>query len=531
LPQSLDETYERVLKEIGTANRNLAHRLLQCLVVAVRPLRIEELAEVLALDFDDTNGSTPELKEDWRLEDRQCAVLSTCSSLVTLIDVEDSRVIQLSRFSVKEFLTSDRLASLKGDVSHFAINPEAAHATLAQACLAVLLQLDGSAENDEVEGRFPLARYAARHWVEHAQFGMVSTRVEDGMRRLFDSTKPHLAAWIKLHNIDRGRFFFNDGDDKVPGSPLYYASLCGFRDLATHIIANHPEQVNARGGRNHSPLVAALDKRHFEVAALLYQHGGAVDVIGDYHLTPLYCASAFGLVDVARWLLDHGADANWQEESHCTPINTAAWNGELEIVRMLLAHGVHVNLTDEDGNTPLHSATKNSRVEIVRLLLQHGEDISVHANDYSTPLQPSSTLAIARLGANTDAKDKDGRTPLHDAVFDGSIEVVRLLLDHGASANPKDRDGRTPLHEASVLWETKIVGLLLGRGADADAKTTDGSTPLHEASSGGKTEIVRLLLDHGASVDVKDKMGRTPSQVAREYEIEKIFTEQSMLRH
>src|SRR5258707_8789072 len=52
LPDTLDETYERVLREIKKANRGIAHRLMQCLVVAVRPLRVEELAEVLAFDFD-----------------------------------------------------------------------------------------------------------------------------------------------------------------------------------------------------------------------------------------------------------------------------------------------------------------------------------------------------------------------------------------------------------------------------------------------------------------------------------------------
>src|SRR6266404_4802718 len=133
LPQTLDETYERVLKEIGMANRDLAHRLLQCLVVAIRPLRVEELAEILALDFDGAEGATPELNEDWQLEDRQRAVLSTCSSLITVVDDRRSRVIQFSHFSVKEFLTSDRLAKFK-DVSHFHIMPEPAHATLAQAC-------------------------------------------------------------------------------------------------------------------------------------------------------------------------------------------------------------------------------------------------------------------------------------------------------------------------------------------------------------------------------------------------------------
>ncbi|KAH9016032.1 hypothetical protein EDB85DRAFT_1828171, partial [Lactarius pseudohatsudake] len=135
LPKSLDETYERVLKEIGMANRDHAHRLLQCLTAAARPLRVEELAEILALDFDEAEGATPMLKEDWRWEDRQRAVLSTCSSLITEVDDGDSQVVQFSHFSVKEFLTSDRLATSKGDASHFHIIAEPAHTTLAQACL------------------------------------------------------------------------------------------------------------------------------------------------------------------------------------------------------------------------------------------------------------------------------------------------------------------------------------------------------------------------------------------------------------
>ena len=57
LPESLDETYERVLKEIKKPNHEHALHLLQCLVVAVRPLRVEELAEVLAVDFNDGSQS------------------------------------------------------------------------------------------------------------------------------------------------------------------------------------------------------------------------------------------------------------------------------------------------------------------------------------------------------------------------------------------------------------------------------------------------------------------------------------------
>ncbi|KAH9032809.1 hypothetical protein EDB85DRAFT_1181333 [Lactarius pseudohatsudake] len=416
LPKSLDETYERVLKEIGMANRDHAHRLLQCLTAAARPLRVEELAEILALDFDEAEGAIPKLKEDWRWEDRQRAVLSTCSSLITQVEDGGSQVVQFSHFSVKEFLTSDRLATSKGDASYFHIIPEHAHTTLAQACLGTLLQ--GNADgNNPVDDGFPLAGYASQHWVEHAQFGKVSSRIEDGMRRLFDSTKPHFAAWLKLHDIDDRWDHF--GDLSVDhGSPLYYASLCGFHDLAAQIIVEHPEQVNARGGQNHSPLAAALHKRHFKVAELLHRHGAAVDVTDDDdNRTPLFAASWDGFIDVTRWLLDHGADPNSQLDGH------DHWLGHW---------------------TPIHAAADDGHLEVVRLLLDRG--------------------------ANAEAKTKDGRTPLHLASSEGKAETVRLLLDRGASADAQDKEGRTPFQVASGKGKGKdaVVKMLTEHGRQRD---------------------------------------------------------------
>ncbi|KAF8497821.1 hypothetical protein F5888DRAFT_1578470, partial [Russula emetica] len=137
LPESLDTTYERILKEIKKPNKRLAQRVLQCLVVAVRPLRVEELAEVLAVDFDDAEG-IPRLKPDWRWEEQELALLSACSSLIAIVQAGDSRVVQFSHFSVKEFLTSPRLATASGEVSNYHIDSEPAHAILAQACLGVL---------------------------------------------------------------------------------------------------------------------------------------------------------------------------------------------------------------------------------------------------------------------------------------------------------------------------------------------------------------------------------------------------------
>jgi hypothetical protein len=113
LPDSLDETYERILREIRKPNQGHAHRLLQCLVVAVRPLRVKELAEVLAFDFN--TGGMPKLNPGWRWEDQEEAVMSACSSLVTIVKKGDSQVVQFSHFSVKESPATFRWRVLECD--------------------------------------------------------------------------------------------------------------------------------------------------------------------------------------------------------------------------------------------------------------------------------------------------------------------------------------------------------------------------------------------------------------------------------
>src|SRR5260221_10358261 len=106
LPETLDGTYERTLGEIEEVNWEAAQRLLRCVAVASRPLRVEELAEILAFNFD--AGPIPKFHVDCRLEDPVEAVLSICSTLLSLVNVENSRVVQFGHFSVTEDLTSTR---------------------------------------------------------------------------------------------------------------------------------------------------------------------------------------------------------------------------------------------------------------------------------------------------------------------------------------------------------------------------------------------------------------------------------------
>ena len=534
LPASLDETYERMLGEILKSNPDQAYRLLQCLTVATRPLGVDELAEILALDFDGGEDGIPELNADWRWGDKQQGVLATCSSLIVVVegymDYRRTRVVQFAHFSVKEFLTSDRLAVLEADISRFHIGLEHAHTIIAQSCLAILLQSD---HDDGAKTTSSLSQYAAQHWVDHARFGNVSSLIKDGMRRLFDPAKPYLTAWINSYDPDfewssflRDDNIYRRGPESISislseNNPLclYYAAVCGFRDLTRYLIVNNPQHVNATVGRNKSPLAAALYNRHFQVAELLHQHG-AVLPTGYRSRTLLHAASADGMVDVAEWLLNIDADASARVPySHRTPPHFAAANRHLDIIQISLAHGVDVDATaGADHDVPLHGASSSGQVDTTQLLIEHGVGVHARDQDQSTPLHLASwsrgnaetVQLLIEHGADVHARDQYQSTPLHLASSEGDAEMVQLLIEHGADVHARDESQSTPLHRASSKGNAETVQLLIKHGADVNARDQRQSMPLHLALSRGKAETVQLLIEHEADVHARDESQWTP---------------------
>jgi hypothetical protein len=408
LPDSLDETYERILREIRKPNQGHAHRLLQCLVVAVRPLRVEELAEVLAFDF--TTGGMPRLNPGWRWEDQEEAVTSACSSLVTIVKDGDTRVVQFSHFSVKEFLTADRLVEPIRDVSRYHIRLEAAHTILAQACLGVLLRLDDRVDRDSIES-FPLARYAAEYWPTHARVENVSSHIKDGMECLFDADKPHFATWLWIYNEDQlGASMYTMRPEGHEAVPLYHATRLGFRDLAERLIVEHPEHINARGGRDDTPMHAAVIADDTNILSLLIEHGTDIEEQSRYGVTPLHWAAWNGRVQVGQCLLDRGANINARADRpdlRFTPLMHAAYEGQVEFVRMLLERGAVIDAQNYRGETALHLATREGSTQAVRLLLEHGTDVNV--------------------------RDNEGNTPSELASLRGYQEIVELLSVYGAN--------------------------------------------------------------------------------------------------
>ncbi|MBS0260988.1 MAG: ankyrin repeat domain-containing protein, partial [Planctomycetes bacterium] len=185
---------------------------------------------------------------------------------------------------------------------------------------------------------------------------------------------------------------------------------------------------------------------------------------------------------------------------------------KIDSVASALRRGADVNATYDDLRTPIMNAAQLGHVKIVELLLSKGADVQ--------------------------ARDQRGETPLHSAMFEsppmlGIVEmpqhrseedmlrVTELLLAAAASVDAADHAGETPLHRAAGIDGPARLGTLLAAGAQPNVTDSTGRTPLMHAvaaPNGARhlPERIRLLLKHGADVGLQDHAGANALQIAQE---------------
>lgn len=375
LADNLDETYERILHGIPKQLQRHAYRLFQCMVAATRPLRVEELAEIITTEFG-LAGALSVVVKGRRLATPEEAMLSACSSLFSInIDENGSKIVQFAHLSVKEFLTSDRIQTMDaGKISQYHIALEPAHTLLARLCLRVLLQLDEKVDKTRL-ARFPLAFYAAHHWVDHANFGNVASQIQDDMERLFNPKKPHFRVWIWLRSSANKQSMENIDERPTPPemTPLCYAAFFGFCDIARYLIITHKEDVNAVSINNWTPLHAASERGQVGAVRKFLDHGAHMDARMDGGVSPLLLASRNGHLKVVQLLLKRRAASNPNTQTDLNhPLCMASRLGYLEIVRLFLEHGAEVNIQDERTWSPYEEATRNGQYDVARLLRDNG---------------------------------------------------------------------------------------------------------------------------------------------------------------
>ncbi|KFZ68566.1 Ankyrin repeat and SOCS box protein 10, partial [Podiceps cristatus] len=210
-----------------------------------------------------------------------------------------------------------------------------------------------------------------------------------------------------------------------------------------------------------SPLHITASRGYTDCLRLLLLRGAAVD-FAPGGKTALHEACAAASADCVHLLLSFGADPEAVSEDGYKPLHLCKSPDSIECVQQLLQRGARVNSrTEEEDDTALHVAARHGLTDHVQLLL--------------------------RYGAELEAKNKEGQTPLNAACaqphpprdMDRYYRVCQLLVERGASVAAADRDRQHPLHLACKNANAQVAELLLARGANVNIMNYSGNTALH----------------------------------------------------
>lgn len=348
LPETLDETYARILKNIGREYRDDAIRLLQFICFSDRPLTIEEAIDALTVSLADDGYFDPSERMPVPRE-----IARICSSLVA---VTPTMKIQLAHFSVREYLVSERV-----ELSFRARLAETeARASITEVCLTYMNHFGTLKPAEETLATFPLARYAAENWMKHAKYAEIIPDVLQAIKDFLLVRTQGYAHWISLVEPDEPWW-------TVPPEPrlrrartkLYYAARAGLPRTVKMLLSNGVD-INEEGG-----------------------------IYG----TALQAACIGGHENVVQVLLEGRADANAKGGLHGDALTAACFRDHEKIVAMLLQAGTRFDPDDPLG--ALHVARWEHHDGVERLLLDHVKDISTQQSGSASSASPGSEKPLA----------------------------------------------------------------------------------------------------------------------------------------
>ncbi|KAF9231979.1 hypothetical protein BU15DRAFT_81765 [Melanogaster broomeanus] len=523
LPETLCKTYERMLSAIdkNEFSGRITRRALTWIVTARRPLKLSQLTEALAIYCDKPVQGSPTAimhKTD---------ILEICGSLVSYH--EETGIITLSHYSVKEYLTSDDIADKTFFVYHSRANLEIASVLIYSMMLSTDEQSVGLSDSRGSPWRTSyredeLPTHTLSHYATYNGFYHLGNCVPEDNDRLL-----RLLLTFQNHVSNHRRIYATRMDEKswmtkISHLALYIVIRFGHVSMLRHYLGHYSVQVTK--GAN-----------------------------------PLVYAALYGDVPRVQTLLDYGLDVNVEAivpgyycDQNMLPLIAATFNRDQEVLTLLARRTPF-------PRDAIHSVLQVSRVpsvprthvfpepSLIRILLQHGADVMLSVAGGATCLhlllkhwftRRSNMLEIARLlveaGGDPAALNDKGLSPFHLAITHGVLEFVQWLIEngfrpppdailHAARCRPEDLTtmfhvllecdvavdieddyGNNALHLLARCYgeynKTVEVAskLLLEKGCDIDCRNHQGKTPLHLAAMQCELPYVQFLIDQGAQL-------------------------------
>ena len=271
--------------------------------------------------------------------------------------------------------------------------------------------------------------------------------------------------------------------------------------------------------------------------------------------TPLHLSSIYGHKAIASYLLENNANTSVQDSSGATPLHEAVRYGNLDIAKMLLDAGANINAKDNLGKTPIMLIIPRDKIEeTYNLLIRYRADLN-QADTYGDTVLHTATMlragsgvirTLTTNGADINARNKEGVTPLTIAIQSEDIQTIKYLTANGASIHTQDTHGKSPLSMAfemsndvfeATLNESNChtqdsegntplhialknnapmskIQHIIGLTQDVNIRNRDGDSPLYLAAVKNMEQVGKLLLEKGADIFSTNKDNNSPLRLA-----------------
>lgn len=342
-------------------------------------------------------------------------------------------------------------------------------------------------------------------------------------------------------------------------TPLYVAASAGQLQFCELLIA-YGADVNLLSYYHRSPLMYAIKNGYIQVAELLLENGAAIEEYNNSGQTPLLIAVQKKRPKIVKLLWEKGANTSAISANGCNVFVYACSNSDIEMLKLLVELDIDINMVDGGGYTTFHRNivdTYNGDWDLLEVLVElganpnipvvvnmdsplwfvkrtkdkHGQEKLKNLGVVDNPWKPAlhraakqssgeaSLQALIDNGADVNAVDFFGNTPLHYAFFGNCGKAMDILIANKASINAVNNYGMTPLH---YLFHARVRGSqisqriqsMLAIGADPTIQNFNGDTVLHFACKKRSPEVLRYIIKKGGNVNQPNKMGLYPLHLA-----------------
>ena len=292
------------------------------------------------------------------------------------------------------------------------------------------------------------------------------------------------------------------------------------------LLKNNPSCIDVKGEEGKIALVIATYNGETELVSNLIARGVKPDFLTDIpsrkpvntKLTPLHLTSK---LEIVKLLVENGADINKCDGCGQTPLHIYTGGRSLDFlgeikkensVKLLsyaIKKGAEINVLDEYNFSPLHRAVETGNLDVVKVLVENGADVNISSQGKGrgTPIMwiakiegnPDIARYLIDKGADLKVKNTYNENLLHlsSGTSKDKLDMIRLFIKGNVDINARDNEGRTPLHCAVLRDNKEVIATLLSAGADPNAKDNNGKTPFSMAVGKTKEKMDEVLRNLG----------------------------------